>query len=96
MCQQFQTDIYFLIQRTISTFLIKYYGHKGDTQIVLIKDVNATDMKSNECLSHNVVGTMDCRPVLIHVILMSIISERYKQLMRIAKVNNPTSIRDTL
>ncbi len=44
MCQQFQTDIYFLIQWPISTFLIKYYGHKGDTQIVLIKDVNATDM----------------------------------------------------
>jgi len=43
-----QTDIYFLIQRPISTFLIKYYGHKGDTQIVLIKDVNATDMKSSE------------------------------------------------
>src|SRR6476660_6087826 len=44
MCQQFQTDIYFLIQRPISTFLLKYYGHKGDTQIVLIKDVNATDL----------------------------------------------------
>jgi hypothetical protein len=44
MCQQFQTDIYFLIQRPISTFLIKYYGYKGDTQIVLIKGVNATDM----------------------------------------------------
>jgi hypothetical protein len=48
MSQQFQIDIYFLIQRPISTFLIKYYGHKGDTQIVLIKDVNATDMKSSE------------------------------------------------
>jgi hypothetical protein len=44
MRQQFQTDIYFLIQRPISTFLIKYYGHKAYTQIVLIKDVNASDM----------------------------------------------------
>jgi len=44
MRQQFQTDIYFLIQRPISTLLTKYYGHKADTQIVLIKDVNASDM----------------------------------------------------
>jgi hypothetical protein len=33
-----------LIQQPISTFPIKSYGHKGDTQIVLIKGVNATDM----------------------------------------------------
>src|SRR5262245_37572212 len=44
MCQQFQTDIYFLIQRPISPFLTKYYGHKGGTQILLIKDINASDM----------------------------------------------------
>jgi len=29
---------------------------------------------------YNVAGTMTCRPVLIHVILMSIIFEHYKQL----------------
>ena len=29
-------------------------------------------------------GTMCCRPVLIHVILMSIIFEHYKQLPRLA------------
>ena len=29
---------------------------------------------------YNVAGTMACRPVLIHVILMSIIFEHYKQL----------------
>jgi hypothetical protein len=33
-----------LIQRPISIFVIKYYDHKADTQIVLIKDVNASDM----------------------------------------------------
>jgi len=29
---------------------------------------------------YNVAGTMTCRPVLIHVILLSIIFEHYKQL----------------
>ena len=31
---------------------------------------------------YNVAGTMACRPVLIHTILMSIIFERYKQLRK--------------
>ena len=31
---------------------------------------------------YNVAGTMTCRPVLIHVILMSIIFEHYKQLSK--------------
>ena len=31
---------------------------------------------------YNVTGTMACRPVLIHTILMSIIFERYKQLRK--------------
>ena len=31
---------------------------------------------------YNVAGTMACRPVLIHVILMSIIFEHYKQLSK--------------
>jgi len=33
----------------------------------------------------NSAGTMDCRPILIHVILMSIIFEHYKQLRKIVK-----------
>lgn len=33
---------------------------------------------------YNVAGTMACRPVLIHVIIMSIIYEHYKQLTKIA------------
>ena len=40
--------------------------------------------KFDEMLSiprlYNAAGTMACRPVLIHVILMSIIFEHYKQL----------------
>jgi hypothetical protein len=38
---------------------------------------------------YNVEGTMVCRPVLIHVILMSIIFEHYKQLTKLAtkKIN---------
>jgi len=43
--------------------------------------------KFDEMLSiprfYNVAGTMACRPVLIHVILMSIIFEHYKQLSKI-------------
>jgi len=34
---------------------------------------------------YNSAGTMACRPVLIHVILMSIIFEHYKQLRKIVK-----------
>jgi hypothetical protein len=33
---------------------------------------------------YNVAGTMACRPVIIHVIIMSIIYEHYKQLTKIA------------
>ena len=44
--------------------------------------------KFDEILSiprfYNVAGTMACRPVLIHVILMSIIFEHYKQLSKIS------------
>ena len=32
---------------------------------------------------YNSAGTMTCRPVLIHVVLMSIIFEHYKQLRKI-------------
>ena len=32
---------------------------------------------------YNSAGTMACRPILIHVILMSIIFEHYKQLRKI-------------
>jgi hypothetical protein len=32
---------------------------------------------------YNVAGTMACKPVLIHVILISIIFEHYKQLTKI-------------
>jgi len=43
--------------------------------------------KFDEMLSiprfYNVAGTMACRPVLIHVILMSIMFEHYKQLTQI-------------
>ena len=35
---------------------------------------------------YNVAGTMACRPVLIHVILMSIIFEHYKQLTKIGNL----------
>ena len=38
---------------------------------------------------NNVAGTMACRPVLVHVILMSIIFEHYRQLTKLAtkKIN---------
>jgi hypothetical protein len=41
---------------------------------------------------YNVAGTMACRPVLIHVILMSIKFEHYKQLTKIIgiKISNKT------
>jgi len=59
---------------------------------------NALDKKDRKifdemfCYSrlYNVAGTMACRPVLIHVILMSIIFEHYKQLRKI--VNEQTEI----
>jgi hypothetical protein len=50
----------------------------------------------NELLSiprlYNAAGTMACRPVLIHVILMSIIFEHYKQLTKLLskKISNQT------
>jgi hypothetical protein len=39
---------------------------------------------------YNVAGTMACRPVLVHVILISIIFEHYKQLTKLAteKIQN--------
>jgi hypothetical protein len=39
---------------------------------------------------YNAAGTMACRPVLIHTILMSIIFEHYKQLTKIVckKISN--------
>jgi hypothetical protein len=36
---------------------------------------------------YNAAGTMACRPVLIHTILMSIIFEHYKQLTKLATEN---------
>jgi hypothetical protein len=41
---------------------------------------------------YNVAGTMACRPVLSHVILMSIIFQHYKQLTKLAteKIKNQT------
>jgi hypothetical protein len=33
---------------------------------------------------YNVAGTMTCRAVLVHVILMSVIFEHYKQLTKLA------------
>jgi hypothetical protein len=38
------------------------------------------------CISrfYNAAGTMACRPILIHVILMSIIFEYYKKLTKLA------------
>jgi len=39
---------------------------------------------------YDVAGTMACRPVLVHVILVSIIFEHYKQLTKLAmeKIQN--------
>ena len=41
---------------------------------------------------YNAVGTMACRPILIHVILMSIIFEHYKQLAKLVgkKISKPS------
>ena len=50
--------------------------------------------KFDEMLSvprlYNSAGTMTCRPVLIHVILMSIIFEHYKRLTKLVgiKISN--------
>jgi hypothetical protein len=50
--------------------------------------------KFDEMLSiprlYNAAGTMAARPVLIHVILMSIIFEHYKQLTKIVSKKIPT------
>jgi hypothetical protein len=47
--------------------------------------------KFDEMLSiprlYNAAGTMACRPVLIHVILMSIIFEHYKKLTKIVSIS---------
>jgi len=42
---------------------------------------------------YNAAGTMACRPILIHVILMSIIFEHYKQLREIVKERICSSIK---
>ena len=47
------------------------------------KDRKIFDEMFSYSRSYNAAGTMDCRPVLIHVILMSIIFEHYKQLRKI-------------
>jgi hypothetical protein len=41
---------------------------------------------------YNVAGTMACRPLLIHVFLISIIFEHYKQLTKVlgVKINGQT------
>jgi hypothetical protein len=50
----------------------------------------------NELLSiprlYNAAGTMACRPVLIHVILMSIIFEHYKQLTKLVSDKTYTQL----
>ena len=56
--------------------------------------------KFDEMLSiprlYNAVGTMACRPVLIHVILISIIFEHYKQLRKISEeLYESDDIKDT-
>ena len=47
------------------------------------KDRKAFDEMLSIPRFYNIAGTMACRPVLIHVILMSIIFEHYKQLTKI-------------
>jgi hypothetical protein len=42
---------------------------------------------------YNAAGSMACRPVLIHVILMSIIFEHYKQLRKIVNERICSSIK---
>src|SRR4249920_1017666 len=42
---------------------------------------------------YNAAGTMACRPVLMHTILISIIFEHYKQLRRIVKERICSSIK---
>ncbi|HTH21608.1 MAG TPA: hypothetical protein VL854_05285 [Nitrososphaeraceae archaeon] len=50
------------------------------------KDRKAFDEMLSIPRFYNVAGTMACRPVLIHVILMSIIFEHYKQLTKIGNL----------
>jgi hypothetical protein len=47
------------------------------------KDRKVFDEMLSIARLYNVAGTMACRPVLIHVILMSIIFEHYKQLRKL-------------
>jgi len=56
--------------RTFRKFLDKQDRKKFDEMLSILRLYNA-------------VGTMACRPVLIHVILMSIIFEHYKKLTKI-------------
>jgi hypothetical protein len=44
---------------------------------------------------YNAAGTMACRPILIHVILMSIIFEQYKQLRKIVNERTCSSCKLT-
>jgi hypothetical protein len=41
---------------------------------------------------YNIAGTMTCRPVLIHVLLISIIFEHYKELIKYATKKIKTTL----
>jgi hypothetical protein len=47
---------------------------------LLDKDRKIFDEMFSYSRLHNSAGTMACRPVLIHTVLMSILFEQYKQL----------------
>ena len=64
------------------------------------KELDKQDRKKfDEMLSiprfYNSAGTMACRPVLIHVILISIIFEQYKQLRKIVNERTCSSCKLT-
>jgi len=54
------------------------------------KDRKTFDEMFSYSRLYNAAGTMACRPVLVHVILVSIIFEHYKQLTKLAmeKIQN--------
>jgi len=56
------------------------------------KDRKEFDEMQSIARLYSVAVTMSCRPVLIHVVLMSIIFEHYKQLTKLAtkKISNQT------
>ncbi len=73
--------------RTIPSFRIASMMEEKEWK-VFRKSLNKSDRKVfDEMVSiprfYNVAGTMACKPVLIHPILMSIIFEHYKQLTKI-------------